>query len=181
MKLKFVVFFFVLLSILLIITALNNKLDQLRSDYNEQVRLENIQHGTEKKEKRERKVYVPTYTLEQASKKIIFILRKTPIQIEAKAYSSPTKSTLVKIVAIINKLEERAVLSIEVERYAKASASTNLKISQLCADRLKAYFLENTNLFFVTAIGYGAALDAKEHNGKHGFDCYVKMTLKRVK
>jgi hypothetical protein len=143
--------------------------------------LENIQHVSKKKEKRERKRYVPKYTIEQASKKIIFILRKTPINIEVKAYSALTKSTLVKIVAIINKLEERVVLMIEVERYKNVSAPINLKASQMCADRLKAYFLEKTNLLFVTAIGYGSALASKEHNAKQGSDCYVKMRLKRVK
>jgi outer membrane protein OmpA-like peptidoglycan-associated protein len=182
MKLRFLVFLFILLSILLIITALNNQLNQLRSAYNEQVRLENIQHVSKKKEKRERKTYVPTYTIEQANKTIISILTQTPIYVEADEYSSLTKSTLAKIVAIINKLEKRAVLSIKVERYKKKSPSNNLKISQKNADRLKAYFLDRTKLSFISAIGYGSALVPQKYNDKHnGLDCYVKMRLKKVK
>lgn len=160
---------------------MNTHLKSLRSEYENFVRLENIQQVSKKKEKRERKVYTPSYTLEQANKKIQFILNTSPIQIEAKVYSFVTKVTLGKIISILNHIDSQSVLSIEVQRDKNVLPSTNLKVSQICADRLKAYFLEKTNLFFVSSIGYGAALVSQEDDVKEGFNCYVKMKLKKVK
>ena len=182
MNLKFTVLLFLFLSTLLVISVLHEKLNPLRNEYNAQIRLANIQHISTKKENRERKVYVPQYTIEQASKEILFILKKSPIKVVSKVYSPQTQSTLLKIVKMIDALKERPVLMIKVVCYTKALDSTNFRISQEYADRLKAYFLKKTNVLYISAIGYGATLGTEEEKIKHdGTGCYVKMTLKKVK
>jgi len=182
MRLKFTVLLFLFLSTLLVISVLHEKLNLLRNEYNAQIRLANIQHLSTKKENRERKVYVPQYTIKQANKEILFILNKSPIIVASKVYSPKIQSTLLKIVKMIAKLREKSILSIEAVSHTKMSDSVNLRISQECADRLKAYFLEKTNVLYISAIGYGATLGTDEEKIKHdGTGCYVKMTLKRVK
>jgi len=171
MKLGLILFLFFMTSVLLIFTTLKMTLHDLRSDYNQQVRLSNIQHVCAKENVRNRKIYTPSYSLALASHELAVLLKESPLLSK--------KESLIKIATILNHLRDRAVLIIEVHQYAEGSAKKNLQVSQENADKLKTYLLKKTNLVFISAIGFGAALPLKNQH-QEGHRSRIKMSLQRI-
>ena len=93
------------------------------------------------------------------------------------------KQTLTKVLAVVNRVNDEIVLSIETHTDDTGTKKHNLELSQERADRLKAYFLKRTELPHIMAIGYGESLPLKrEKNNKDSntSDRRVEIILKRI-
>jgi outer membrane protein OmpA-like peptidoglycan-associated protein len=132
-----------------------------------------IQSSSAKTYKRGRKDYIPRRSFSLGKQEIAKILLKEPIHFEVNNSSILEKSTLIKIVKIINHVREDVVLSILAHTDANGTAQHNLYLSQKRADKLKEYFRERTNLPLVVAIGYGEIFGFKSRG--------IEINLKRIK
>jgi outer membrane protein OmpA-like peptidoglycan-associated protein len=132
-----------------------------------------IQISSMKAYSRTRKTYVPEHSFALAEHDIKKILLKDPIYFEVNHSSFLVKSTLIKIVKIVNAVKENVVLSILAHTNASGTAQDNLQLSQKMADKLKEYFLKRTNLPLVVAIGYGEVFSLKKR--------LIEINLKRIK
>ncbi|CAA6820236.1 MAG: Unknown protein [uncultured Sulfurovum sp.] len=156
---------------------------QLYKEQLERDRLAKIQKTSAKKYVRQRKLYVPKRSVLLAQEVLNKLLEKRPIDFTSNDFSlnldnnkkdelNVKKQVLTNIVDTVNNLKENAVLSITTYTDTNGSAEANLLLSQKRADKLKTYFLERTNLLFITAIGYGEALPLTSRR--------VEINLKKV-
>lgn len=171
MRVKTVLFLFVISAVVLIFMALQNA-KSLHKAHLEKVRLSKIQMFSMKDYKRTRKIYTPERSLVLAQMEIKNILEEGIIDLEENSISNQVKSRLVEIANILNHVKEDVVLSIEVHSKLSGSKYKNLKLSQEQADILKSYFIEKTTLPLIVAIGYGETSALK--NGK------TALNLKRI-
>jgi len=173
MKINIVYFFFFLFSLLLILIAIDQNAYRIHSECIEKVRVAKLQLLSKKSYKRTRKSYVPERSYRLATQEINKLLLSEPIPFELNSSTHIGKSTLIKIVKIINHLKEDVVLKILAHTNREGSAKYNLELSQKRADRLKEYFEKRIHLPLIVAIGYGEALGFK--------DSVVEINLKRIK
>ena len=182
MPTKIILLFFILLSTLFISLTLLFTAKPLYLAKMEKTRLLNIQKVYHKTYFRKRKQHVPQRAISFAQKAINQILRESPIYFEKNAYSLETNSsrrnyqTLAKIVDVINHLKEKSILEIKTHSRTKGSKQENLNLSQKRADQLKNYIKSRSSIVFISAIGYGTAIQSKKDKEKS-----LEITLKRIK
>jgi outer membrane protein OmpA-like peptidoglycan-associated protein len=167
------IFTFFISSVLLLFIAVEKKSYEIYTKQNKKMRISKIQIFSKKAYSKTRKFYIPEHSLSFARKKIENILLKEPISFEVNDSSILGKSTLIKVVKIINKVKEDVVLSISAHTDVKGIAKHNLYLSQKRADRLKEYFLKKTNLPLIVAIGYGEAFSLENR--------LIEINLRRIK
>jgi outer membrane protein OmpA-like peptidoglycan-associated protein len=173
MKFELILFYFFSFSLLLVFLAINQN---IHSIYNGQITIgamSKIQISSDKGYIRTKKVYVPERSFILAKQEIENILFKTPINFELNESALLVKSTLIKIVKILNRIKDDVALSILVHTDATGTIQHNLSLSQKRADRLKEYFIKQTNLTLVVAIGYGEVFLRKNK--------FIEFNLKRIK
>jgi len=173
MKLNIIYSLFFIFSLLLIFMTVDQNAYRLHSEKMEKLRISKLQLVSKKSYKRTRKSYVPERSSSLASQEIKKLLLKEPISFELNNSEFSGKSTLTKIVKIINHVKENAVLEILTHTDSKGTAKHNLEVSQKRADKLKAYFTTRTNLPLIVAIGYGEVLALKNRA--------LEINLKRIK
>jgi outer membrane protein OmpA-like peptidoglycan-associated protein len=173
MKLGLILFIFIIASILLVVVTIEQNSNIIYAQQIKKIKVSKIQALSEKAYLRTRKVYVPERSLFLARQAINNILFKDPIRFEVNDSSYLKKSTLIKIVKIINHVHEDVVLSILAHTDAVGTAKHNLYLSQKRADRLKEYFISKINLPLVVAIGYGKEFSLKNR--------LIEINLKRIK
>jgi len=156
---KILFLFFILLSILLISVTLLFVGKPLYTKQLEEKRVANIQTHYAKNYFKRREQHTPIRSTYFAQKKISQLIKK-----------SISTKTLSKVVEVLNNMNEKAVLQIEVYKNDKKSKKENFYLSQKEANRLKAYISKRTNLAFISAIGY-----------VKGKNKTVEFKLKRIK
>ncbi len=141
--------------------------------------------------KKRRKEFVPTRVLALAQEEIdatldtkFYLFSNNSINLEenisGRVNINSTKVTLIKLVKILNHLEEDAILIIKTYSDQNGSKAYNLELSQKRADVLKKYFIERTYLPLIIAIGYGKTLVSKKDNKTKKYR-QVEINLKRIK
>lgn len=173
MKLNIIYSLFFIFSLLLIFLTVDQNAYRLHSEKMEKLRISQLQLVSKKFYKRTRKSYVPERSCSLASQEIEKLLLKEPIQFEVNNSEFFGKSTLIKIVKIINHVKEKVVLEILAHTDSKGTAKHNLDLSQKRADKLKTYFTTRTNLPLIVAIGYGEVFALKKRA--------LEINLKRIK
>ena len=182
MPTKIIILFFILLSTLFISVTLLFTAKPLYLAKIEKTRLLNIQKEYHKSYFRKRKQHVPQRSISFAQEAINQILRETPIYFEKSSYSLENNSsrknyqTLAKVVDVINHLKEKSILEIKTHSRTKGSKQENLNLSQKRADQLKNYITSRSSIVFISAIGYGKAIQSKKDKQKS-----LEITLKRIK
>ena len=172
MKIKIIYFLFFTLSLLLILTVINQNAERIYDEEMEALRVSKLQLTTQKSYKRTRKSYVPERSSTLASQTIDTLLEKNPIAFKVNSSLFLDKSTLIKIVKIINHVKEEIVLKISAHTDTKGSSKHNLELSQKRADMLKEYFKRRTHLPLIVAIGYGEVFAFKNR--------VIEITLQRI-
>ena len=173
MRLNIIYGLFFISSLLLIFITVDQNAYRLHSEKMEKLRLSRLQLVSQKTYKRTRKRYVPMRSCALANQEIEKLLVKAPISFERNRSEFFGKSTLIKIVKIINHVKERVALTILAHTDTQGSAKENLILSQQRADRLKLYFETRTHLPLIVAIGYGEVFALK--------DRVIEINLKRIK
>ena len=128
----------------------------------EKLRISKLQLVSKKSYKRTRKSYVPERSSNLANHEINQLLLTEPIHFKVNNSEYIGKSTLIKIVKIINHVNEEVVLKILAHTDMKGTAKHNLELSQKRADRLKEYFETKIKLPLIVAIGYGEVFALKK-------------------
>jgi len=187
MKLKLLIFLFITFSILLIASALQMHAKVLNDKRLELIRLSKIQKVCMKSYPRKRKIFVERCSFSLAQAKIDKYLKEQPILFLSNSVSLDTnvtntlevnllKQTLIKVLAIVNRVDDKIILSIEAHTDSKGTKKNNLELSQKRVDVLKKYFLKRTNLPYIVAIGYGESLPLNsEKSNRH-----IEINLKRI-
>ena len=173
MKFGLILFSFFILSILLVVVSIERNAKGIYQKELNKIKMSSIQHSSAKTYARARKVYVPKRSVVLARKEIENILLKEPIGFEVDDSSFLEKSTLTRIVKVVNHIKEEVVLTVLAHTDAVGTAKHNLYLSQKRADKLKAYFRKRTNLPLIVAIGYGEAFSLKNR--------LIEINLKRIK
>jgi len=182
MPTKIILLFFILLSTLLISLTLLFTAKPLYLAKIEKTRILNIQKVYHKTYFRKRNQHVPQRSIKFAQEEINQILIHTPIHFDTSSYflenngSRENYQILANIISVINNLKEEAILEIKIHTHTDGSKQQNLKLSQKQADQLKSYMKKRSNLIFISAIGYGKAIQHKKDEKK-----YLEITLKRIK
>jgi len=182
MPTKIIFLFFILLSTLLISVTLLFTAKPLYLKKIEKIRILNIQKVYHKTYFRKRNQHVPQRSIKFAQKKINEILINTPINFYKGSYllennsSRKNYQTLAQIISVVNNLKEKIILEIKTNTNKKGSKQVNLKLSQQRADQLKRYMNSQSNIIFISAIGYGEEIQHKKNEKK-----YLEITLKRIK
>jgi len=162
MKINTVYFLFFIFSLLLILITINQNAYRIHSEQMEKLRISKLQLVSKKSYKRTRKSYVPERSSKLANHEINKLLLTEPIHFKVNNSEYIGKSTLIKIVKIINHVNEEVVLKILAHTDMKGTAKHNLELSQKRADRLKEYFEIRTKLPLIVAIGYGEVFALKK-------------------
>ena len=173
MKLVLILFAFFMASFLLIFITIEKNYSNIFTKQMDKLKINKIQSLSAKTYRRTRKVYVPERSFSLARKELNNLLLKEPIEFELNNSFLLGKPTLIKIVKIINHLNEDVVLSILAHTDAVGTAKHNLYLSQKRADRLKEYFEDKINLPLIVAIGYGEVFSLKKR--------LIEINLKRIK
>jgi len=173
MKINTIYFLFFTLSLLLVMITINQNAHRIHSEQMEALRISQLQLSSKKSYKRTRKSYIPKRSSSLATQTINKILLKQPITFKTDSSLFLDKSTLIKIVKIINHIKEEVVLKISAHTDSNGSAKHNLELSQERADKLKEYFKKRTNLPLIVAIGYGEMFTLKGR--------LVEINLKRIR
>ena len=173
MKINRVYSLFFIFSVLLILVAINQNAYRIHSEQMEKVRIAKLQLLSKKSYQRTRKSYVPDRSSLLATQEINRLLLEEPIHFEVNNSTYIGKSTLIKIVKIINHVKDDVVLKILAHTDREGSAKHNLELSQKRADTLKEYFESRTHLPLIVAIGYGEAFALKNR--------LIEINLKRIK
>lgn len=173
MRLGLLVFLFFIFSLFLIFISIEQNRQHIYAEQIKELHQNEIQISSSKAYIRTRKFYVPEYSFALAEHEIQKVLLSTPITFKVNESSFLMKSTLIKIVKIVNNVKEDVVLSILAHTDATGTAQHNLQLSQKRADKLKEYFINRTNLPLVVAIGYGEAFLLKNR--------LIEINLKRIK
>jgi len=140
---KLLFLFFILLSVLLISITLLFVGKPFYAKQLEEKRVASIQINYEKHYFKRRDSHIPIRSTYFAQKKINQLIEK-----------SISTQTLRKVIDVLNNMNETAVLQIEVYKNDKKSKKENFYLSQKEANRLKVYISKQTNLAFISAIGY---------------------------
>ena len=162
MKINTVYFLFFIFSLLLILITINQNAYRIHSEQMEKLRISKLQLVSKKSYKRTRKSYVPERSSKLANHEINKLLLTEPIHFKVNNSEYIGKSTLIKIVKIINHVKEDVVLKILTHTEKEGRAKDNLALSQKRADRLKEYFTNKTTLPLIVAIGYGEVFALKK-------------------
>lgn len=173
MRLSLAVFLFFIFSLLIVFITIEHNASNIEHKYLEKIQLSKLQKISMKQYTRTRKSYVPNRSYLLAVREIDKVLLDSPIAFKVNGSSPVMKSTLIKIVNIINHIKEDVVLSISSHTDATGSAQHNLLLSQKRADSLKSYFRKRVNLPLVVAIGYGEAFSLEKR--------LIEINLKRIK
>ena len=173
MKLSLAMFLFFIFSLLIVFITIEHNASNIEHKYLEKIQLTKLQKISRKQYTRTRKSYLPNRSYLLAVREIAKVLLDSPITFKANGCSPVMKSTLIKIVNIINHIKEDVVLSISSHTDSTGSAQHNLLLSQKRADCLKAYFRKRVNLPLVVAIGYGEAFSLEKS--------LIEINLKRIK
>jgi len=163
---------FLILSLLLILITIDQNAYRIHSEKMEKLRVSQLQLVSKKTYKRTRKSYTPERSSTLASQEIDKLLIKEPIHFEVNSSEYIGKSTLIKIVKIINHVKDDVVLKILTHTDKEGRAKHNLELSQKRADKLKEYFTNRTTLPLIVAIGYGEVLSLKHKR--------LELKLKRI-
>jgi len=170
---------FILSSIILTSFYLYIFAKPLHRKYLEEERIANIQKICMKENPRRRDRPVLQCTVLEAEKKIQKLLETKPIHFDSASVSIEDKVTLKALIDILNNINEDVILSISTHTDKDGSSQKNLKLSQKCADVLKEYIRERSQILLITAIGYGEELPLLKTTKKIT-NRRVEINLKRI-
>jgi len=181
MRIRRLMLFYLLTSLLLISLALWSVAKPLHLKRLEAERIARIQKVSMKESPKRRDEHTRERTVKEAQRVINNFLRGSR-RIEKETLFTQknlNKKSLFKLLKVLNHLREKAILTIFVHTNPMESKEESLTLSQQRADLLKEYFFTKSRLLLVTAIGYGEEIPL-EKNDENISNERMEFNLKKV-
>jgi len=190
MKISTLFILLISFSSLLIFLAIRVYAEDIYAKRLEAIRISKIQKVCMKEYPRKRELHIIERNIDMAQLKINKLLESNPIHFEKEDFLKESKSkeinlnmnkvVLARIIDVLNNMNEKIALNIEVHTDKTGTNQENLKFSQNRADILKEYMEKRSDVLLVTSIGYGEEfpLSTSDENLSNK---RIEISLKKVK